>query len=335
VGLGYGGTASRKGPVTDAVFEVRERKISAMIGQQSLDRLINGPSAAALAGAAGVGAVLVLMAFGVLLFSAGRRKWIAGILGVLGLSATFAVIYLVHTQTVKTRESESVTVTRPRFPESVRSLARGATIGLPSLCVVVSLVAWGAARRRLRSRLPRVLKAGRAHFFQKEYEAALGQYHQALHIAPYLGEAYCGRGCVYQAMGDSARALADFERAIECDPRQITAYIQRARIRTDQDDFEGALADFETLLNMRATDPDLYLHRGICLLKKGLVNDAADDFRRVLKLTNHSDFADPAKEYLRKIESPGAPGLPFPAAESNGAPPTDVQPEPRSKDFIV
>jgi hypothetical protein len=294
VGLGYGGTASRKGPVTDAVFEVRERKISAMIGQQSLDRLINGPSAAALAGAAGVGAVLVLMAFGVLLFSAGRRKWIAGILGVLGLSATFAVIYLVHTQTVKTRESESVTVTRPRFPESVRSLARGATIGLPSLCVVVSLVAWGAARRRLRSRLPRVLKAGRAHFFQKEYEAALGQYHQALHIAPYLGEAYC-----------------------------------------DQDDFEGALADFETLLNMRATDPDLYLHRGICLLKKGLVNDAADDFRRVLKLTNHSDFADPAKEYLRKIESPGAPGLPFPAAESNGAPPTDVQPEPRSKDFIV
>ncbi len=306
-----------------------------MIGQQSLERLINGPSAAALAGAAGVGAVLVLTAFGVLLLSAGKRRWIAGILGVLGLSTTFAVIYLVHTQTLKTRESESVTVTRPRYPESIRSLARGAMIGLPSLCVVVSLVAWGAARRRLRSRLPRFIKAGRAHFFQKEYEAALGQYNHVLQIAPYLGEAYCGRGCVYLAMGDSARALADFDRAVQCDPRQITAYIQRARIRTESDDFDGALADFEKLLNMRATDPELYLYRGVCLLKKGLVNDAADDFRRVLKLTNHSDFADPAKEYLRKIEPPGIPALPFPAAESNGAPPTDVQPEPRSKDYIL
>ncbi len=86
---------------------------------------------------------------------------------------------------------------------------------------------------------------------------------------------------------------------------------------------------------MRATDPDLYLNRGICLLKKGMINDAADDFRRVLKLTNHSDFADPAKEYLRKIESPDASALPFPPAEANGIPPSNALPEPKNKDYIT
>jgi len=306
-----------------------------MIGEQVLQRMINSPSPAALAGAGGVAAALVLIAFAVLLLSGGKRRWLPGILGAAGLVTMFVVIYLVHAQTVKTRESESITITRPRYSESTRSLARGAMVGLPTLGVVVCLTTWGVARRRLRSRLPRFLKAGRAHFFQKEFEQALGQYNQAIQIAPYLGEAFCGRGCVYLAMGDTDRALGDFDRAIECDPRQVAAYIQRAKIRTENRDFDGALADFETLLNRRATDPDLYLNRGICLLRKGMVNDAADDFRRVLKLTNHSDFADPAKEYLRKIESPDASALPFPPAESNGTLPSNALTEPKSKDSIL
>jgi hypothetical protein len=86
---------------------------------------------------------------------------------------------------------------------------------------------------------------------------------------------------------------------------------------------------------MRASEPDIYLNRGICLLKKGLVNDAADDFRRVLKLTNHSDFADPAKEYLRTIESPDVSALPFPSPDANGMPPSNALPEPKSKDYII
>ena len=136
-------------------------------------------------------------------------------------------------------------------------------------------------------------------------------------------------------MGDNRRRWPISTGPSSAIPGQIVAYIRRAKIRTENDDFDGALADFETLLTIRATDPDLYLNRGICLFRKGRINDAADDFRRVLKLTNHSDFADPAKEYLRKIEAPDAPALPFPPAEANGAPPSNVLPEPRDKDHII
>ena len=119
--------------------------------------------------------------------------------------------------------------------------------------------------------------------------------------APDLAEAYCRRGSVYQEMGKTALALADLDRAIECDPRLASAYLERGKMRTESGDLDGALADFGQLMLIRANDPDSYLHRGICLVKKGLVDDAAADFHRVLKLTNHSDFAEPAKEYLRQI----------------------------------
>jgi hypothetical protein len=58
------------------------------------------------------------------------------------------------------------------------------------------------------------------------------------------------------------------------------------------------------------------LQRGICLAKKWLVDDAMADFHRVLKLTNHSDFAEPAKDFIRQLlDQPGRP----PLLNANGA----------------
>ena len=108
-------------------------------------------------------------------------------------------------------------------------------------------------------------------------------------------------------MGEKALALADFERAIERDPRFAPAYLQRGKICLESGDFDSALADFGMLMTLRANDPETHLNRGICLLKKGLVREAAADFQRVLKLTNHSDFAEPAKQYLRECESTRRP----------------------------
>ncbi len=306
-----------------------------MTAQESLQRIINTPTAAALGWASGVAAALFLIAFVLLLRSGGRRKWSSGFAGFLGFATLMVVLGIIIMQTVRTRESESVTVTRPRYPEDTRSLARGAMFGLPGAIVLGAVIAWGVARRRMRSRLPRHLKDGRSHLFQKEYDAALAQFNRAIQIAPHLAEAYRGRGSVYHAMGDLPHALADFDRAIEADPRLASAYVQRAKIRTETGDLDGALADFERLLSIRATDPELYLNRGICLIRKGQVHDAADDFRRVLKLTNHSDFADPAREYLKQIESPGDTALRSPSAEANGVPPSNALPEIESKDYII
>ena len=86
-------------------------------------------------------------------------------------------------------------------------------------------------------------------------------------------------------------------------------------------------------MTIRANDPETLLNRGICLMKKGQWSDAAIDLQRVLKLTNHSDFAEPAKQYLRECES-NAP-KPLPAAGSNGSSGSSPAKEPSAPEFMI
>ena len=88
---------------------------------------------------------------------------------------------------------------------------------------------------------------------------------------------------------------------LRCDLQLAHAYLHRGRLRTEKGEFDAALADFDQVMSMRPNDAECYLNRGICLAKKGIVSDATDDFRRVLKLTNHSDYADPARFYLNQL----------------------------------
>jgi Tfp pilus assembly protein PilF len=302
-----------------------------MTAAQIFQGILNGPSPTGLAVAAAVGVVLLLVAGWML--AAGKPKWLSGALSAVGLVTILAVLVLVNAQTVRYRSGESVTVTRPKYTEGQRAWARAGLITLPALVVAVGLAAWAETKRRLRSRIPRQLKAGRKLFLSKEYDAALAEYNRTIQIAPYRGEAYYGRACVYHAMGEMAQARADLDHALQCDPRLVLAYLERAKLRTDSGEFDGALADFEQLMILRGNDPELYLHRGICLLKKGQVNDAVADFHRVLKLTNHSDYADPAKNYLRDCEAGAQPAQP--AADVNGAPATAAMPAPKTEDYVL
>jgi tetratricopeptide (TPR) repeat protein len=296
-----------------------------MNAAQAFQRVVNAPGPTALLAAAGVAFALIVIACGVL--STGKRRWLAAGLGALGLVTVVAVLVLVDIQTVRSRTSESVTVTRSRYSEGRRRAARAALVALPVVLLAASLAVLASQRRLLRARVPRLLKSGRKYLLKKDYEAALAEYNRALQISPYLGEAYCGRGCVYHAMGNTAEALAEFDRAIQIDPRLPSAYVERAKVRTESGELDGALADLEQLMIIRPNDPELFLNRGICLLKKGQVKDALADFRRVLKLTNHTDFAEPAKNYLRELEAQVE--LPPAVADSNGAPAVAAPSQPR------
>jgi tetratricopeptide (TPR) repeat protein len=294
----------------------------------------------ALQAALAVAGVFVLIACA-LLFT-GKWRGLAEGLGVLGLVTIMAVLVLVVVQTNQVRQNESVVVTRGRYSVGTEKLALAGLIVIPAVVLVGALAVMASQRRLLRSRVPRQLKVGRKHFIEKEYDAALGEYNRAIQFAPHLAEAYRGRACVHHAMGNTAQALADLAQAVHCDPRLVSAYLERAKICTESGDLEGALADFGQAMVLRPNDPELYLNRGLCLLKKGLVKDAVDDFRRVIKLTNHTDFAEPAKNYLRQYEAQAEP--PQPATAGSGAsaaatslpqPRSTSLPQPRSEDYVL
>ncbi len=292
-------------------------------------RIVDYPSWVGLRWAMYAAAGLVVIATILLLI--GRLGLFARALGLVALVVALGVLYDIQGQTVKLMSFGGHYRHMPRYSPTVRIWARGGMVAVPAAALAIMLSAWGTAQQKLRSQVPRQLKTGRQHFLRKEYDAALREYNRATQVAPDLAEAYWGRGCVHQAKGDTALALADFQKAIECDPRFGRAYLERARIRADLGDFDGALADFGQLTVLQANDPGLYLCRGVCFLKKGLHNDAAADFRRVLKLTNHSDFAEPAKNYLRQCESPTFPST-LPTPNPNGSPSEPSARKPSSHD---
>jgi tetratricopeptide (TPR) repeat protein len=303
---------------------------------QAFQDMINRPSPAALTAGLGISALVLLI--GCTLLLVGWRRWVALAIGGLGLLGVLAVLFVVDQQTVTTRESVSVSVTRPRYAEQTRVWARAAMFGIPAVAVVAGVAGWAVARRRRRKSVPRLLKTGRMHLFMKEYGPAQVDFSRAIQISPYLAEAYCGLGMAYQGLGDPERALAEFSRAIEYDPRQAPAFIQRARIRTESGDLDGALADLSRVMELQASDPELYLNRGICFVKKGLMVEAVADFQRVLRLTNHSDFAEPAKDFLRRLDGHAAeasPPAPLSPPRANGATESSALPEPRTEDYIL
>jgi tetratricopeptide (TPR) repeat protein len=313
-----------------------------MILTETFRQWINQPTPAALAGAFGVAIVLLVIA-GVLLLLGGRWKWLALAMGIVGVVATLAVLVVVDQQTVRYRESESVTVTRPRYNERIRTLVRGAMICVPGAVALVALGAWASARRLLRLSVPSHIRAGRMHLLARDYGPALAEFNRAIRISPYLAEAHCGRGAAFEGLGDVSRALAEYDQAIQFDPRLGLAFIKRAHIRTEAGDLDGALSDLSRVMDLQPTDPELYLQRGICYFKKGLAMEAAADLHRVLKLTNHTDFAEPAKDYLHRLETrtldaPHPSSLPPPplaAAQANGATDSTVVPEPKTEDYIL
>jgi tetratricopeptide (TPR) repeat protein len=291
------------------------------------ERAINWPTRTGIAIALAAATFSVLVGFGL---SFRKPKWFGRGLGLLGLCILMAALFVVREQTNIEKSGNSITIKRFRYPERTRVPILGALLVLPCAALGVMWSGHLKSRYQLRSQVPRHLKAGRKHFFDKDFDSALREYNQAVDAAPELAEAYCRRGLVYHEMGKTAQAMTDLDRAIQCDPRLHSAYLERGKMRTQSGDLDGALADFGQLMLIRANDPDTYLQRGVCLVKKGLVNDAVADFHRVLKLTNHSDYAEPAKNYLRQVleDQAGAP----PRFRTNGSTALPSSPQPRAQD---
>lgn len=286
--------------------------------QELLEHAINWPGTRSLTAAFAVGVALLLVA-GLITLS-GRFRWFTRGLALLGCLVIMAVCVEIRWQTITEHQSESVTVTRPRHNEAARIRAGWALAAVPSAVALGIVVAWITRRQWLRAQIPRLLKLGHRYQIEGNYPAALAEYSRVIQIAPHLGETYCARGRVYKAMGDTEHALADFDRAIDHDPRHSRARLERAITRIENNQIDPALDDLAIALIMRANDPECHLLRGICLYHKGELDNALSDFHRVLKLTNHSDFADPARAFIKRVAA-DQQGFPDSLHSANGAPP--------------
>jgi len=86
---------------------------------------------------------------------------------------------------------------------------------------------------------------------------------------------------------------------------------------------------------MRPNDAECYLNRGICLARKGIISEAILDFHRVLKLTNHSDYAEPARFYLNQLGSENSSPSPLPGANGSDHAAGSAATQPTGQDYVL
>lgn len=263
-------------------------------------RLIDWPGPAATTEAMALGVALIVLS--VTFLSLGRIRWIARAMGVAGVLSLLFAMLLIHDQTVVVQDGIYLAARRWRYPDAARFQARVVLLGLPAASLFVMLQVLWATRRRQRSSVPALIRSGRALMVRGEHDAALGNLNEAIRIFPHLAEALYLRARVYEAKDQPVEALADLDRAIRSDPQLASARLTRGRLRAAQGELDGASEDFDRFLMIRPNDVDGLLNRGVLRAQQGREAEAVADLQRVLKLTNHSDYADPARECLKRLQ---------------------------------
>ena len=98
-----------------------------------------------------------------------------------------ALLWIVREQTVTVKKGPYITVTTHRYSERTRLALLVGLVALPAVAAVVMSSVFVSTRRRLRAQVPRHLKAGRSHLAQKEFQAALREYNQAIQTLARTG----------------------------------------------------------------------------------------------------------------------------------------------------
>lgn len=232
-----------------------------------------------------------------------RTRRLGVVLLCTGAAAAWIGLLTVSEVQTSERISDMVTAHYYSYPDPIREAAQLGLLAVPGLGWGVKLLRDKMERARRRSLHSTYLRIATRAYLSGDFDRAIAEYSIAIKVDPARTEIYIRRGQARWQKGDYDLAIADFERAMKIDASLAPAYLNRGIVLAARGDHEAAIADFELASSLRPTDAAPALYRGISLAKIGETDRAAEDFRQVLKITNHSDFVEPARFHLAMLEA--------------------------------
>jgi tetratricopeptide (TPR) repeat protein len=91
---------------------------------------------------------------------------------------------------------------------------------------------------------------GMVHDDDEDYEAAIGDYNEALKLTPEDSSIFVLRGNAFDAMGESQKAINDYTEAIRLNPDDAAPYYNRGAVHQELDDKEKARRDYQKALEI-------------------------------------------------------------------------------------
>ena len=119
-----------------------------------------------------------------------------------------------------------------------------------------------------------------------ETDKALIDINKYLEFYPDNSTALSLAGKVETKSGDNLKALEYFSKNLKLHPNDPECYIDRANSYFVSKSWDLAINDYSMSLDLKPSNSDVWLNKGIALLSSGKVEDACHDFRAAFRLGN-------------------------------------------------
>ena len=119
---------------------------------------------------------------------------------------------------------------------------------------------------------------------KRDYDRAIADYNEVIHLDPIYAKAYCDRGNAWRNKGDLDRAIADYNEVIRLDPKDAKAYNSRGIASRAKGDLDSAIADYNEAIRLDPKDAGCYKNRGVANLYAGSLSRALADLNQASEL---------------------------------------------------
>ncbi|XP_070611382.1 tetratricopeptide repeat protein 6 isoform X2 [Erythrolamprus reginae] len=113
-------------------------------------------------------------------------------------------------------------------------------------------------------------------------QSALDDLEKAIHLEPFLVNAYWHRHLIFVYQNKILPALEDLNFIIKCNISYTDAYLSRAQIYKNQGNNQLAMINYTLALRYRPTDPEIYYKRGEIHEEEGELILAMEDYSKCL-----------------------------------------------------
>src|SRR5262249_27717280 len=130
----------------------------------------------------------------------------------------------------------------------------------------------------------RHLRLGNALADEREYDAAIREYDEAIRVKPDYHPAIYNRGRAWYDKGEYDKAIADYTEALRLDPKHVASYTSRGAVRIKKEEWDKAIKDFDEAIRLDPTDVIALNNRGLTRYQKGEYDRAIADCSEAIRL---------------------------------------------------
>lgn len=142
---------------------------------------------------------------------------------------------------------------------------------------------------------------GLAYNQQHNYANALTEFRKALAINPSDAITYNGVGAALRAQKDVPGAIKNWETSVKLNPKLAVAHYNLGTAYESQGDLDRAMVSYESATRNDQRLGEAFYRMGLIMMKKHKSEEAKEQFKRALKISENSDYSEDARLKLAVI----------------------------------